>query len=32
VIPHRTFALSEDPVHEFHGHDDVILDLSWSKK
>jgi len=31
VIPHRTFALSEDPVHEFHGHDDVILDLSWSK-
>lgn len=32
LIPHRTFALSEDPVHEFHGHDDVILDLSWSKK
>jgi len=31
VIPHRTFALSEDPVHEFYGHDDVILDLSWSK-
>lgn len=31
LIPHRTFALSEDPVHEFHGHDDVILDLSWSK-
>ncbi|XP_062209617.1 uncharacterized protein LOC133911402 isoform X2 [Phragmites australis] len=31
VIPHRTFALSEDPVHVFHGHDDVILDLSWSK-
>lgn len=31
VIPHRTFALSEDPVHEFHGHDDVVLDLSWSK-
>lgn len=31
VIPHRTFALSEDPVHEFHGHDDVILDLSWSR-
>ncbi|KAL6847628.1 hypothetical protein ACP4OV_022654 [Aristida adscensionis] len=31
VIPHRTFALSEDPVHEFHGHNDSILDLSWSK-
>ncbi|KAL6649075.1 hypothetical protein ACP70R_013299 [Stipagrostis hirtigluma subsp. patula] len=31
VIPHRTFALSEAPVHEFHGHNDVILDLSWSK-
>jgi hypothetical protein len=31
VIPHRTFALSEKPVHEFHGHNDVILDLSWSK-
>lgn len=31
VIPHRTFALSEVPVHEFHGHHDVILDLSWSK-
>jgi acylphosphatase len=31
VIPHRTFALSEDPVHEFRGHHDVILDLSWSK-
>ncbi|KAL5210618.1 hypothetical protein ABZP36_006241 [Zizania latifolia] len=31
VIPHRTFALSQVPVHEFYGHDDVILDLSWSK-
>ncbi|XP_037437288.1 uncharacterized protein LOC125511488 [Triticum urartu] len=31
VIPHRTFALSQVPVHEFHGHDDAILDLSWSK-
>jgi hypothetical protein len=31
VIPRRTFALSEDPVHEFYGHNDVILDLSWSK-
>ncbi|KAK3150267.1 hypothetical protein QOZ80_3AG0231020 [Eleusine coracana subsp. coracana] len=31
VIPHQTFALSEVPVHEFYGHDDVILDLSWSK-
>jgi len=31
VIPHRTFALSEDPVHVFRGHHDVILDLSWSK-
>uniref|UniRef100_A0ACD6ALJ8 Uncharacterized protein n=1 Tax=Avena sativa TaxID=4498 RepID=A0ACD6ALJ8_AVESA len=30
VIPHRTFALSQVPVHEFYGHDDVILDLSWS--
>uniref|UniRef100_A0ACD5TTM9 Uncharacterized protein n=1 Tax=Avena sativa TaxID=4498 RepID=A0ACD5TTM9_AVESA len=31
VIPHRTFALSQVPVHEFYGHDDVILDLSWSR-
>lgn len=31
VIPHQTFALSEDPVHEFRGHHDAILDLSWSK-
>ncbi|BAF10666.1 uncharacterized protein [Oryza sativa Japonica Group] len=31
VIPHRTFALSQEPVHEFYGHDDAILDLSWSK-
>lgn len=31
VIPHRTFGISQVPVHEFYGHDDVILDLSWSK-
>ncbi|KAG8073159.1 hypothetical protein GUJ93_ZPchr0006g43590 [Zizania palustris] len=31
VIPHRTFALSRVPVHEFYGHDGAILDLSWSK-
>uniref|UniRef100_A0ACD5WQY6 Uncharacterized protein n=1 Tax=Avena sativa TaxID=4498 RepID=A0ACD5WQY6_AVESA len=31
VIPHRTFALSQVPVHEFYGHDDVVLDLSWSR-
>ncbi|KAM0926546.1 hypothetical protein ACQ4PT_003583 [Festuca glaucescens] len=31
VIPHRTFALSQVPVHEFYGHGDAILDLSWSK-
>jgi acylphosphatase len=31
VIPHRTFALSQVPVHEFCGHGDAILDLSWSK-
>lgn len=31
VIPHRTFALSQVPVHEFYGHGDAILDLSWSR-
>jgi WD40 repeat protein len=31
VIPHRTFALSQVPVHEFYGHGDAVLDLSWSR-
>ncbi|WOL10038.1 hypothetical protein Cni_G18792 [Canna indica] len=30
VIPPNVFQLSEKPIHEFHGHDADILDLSWS--
>ncbi|KAG6512210.1 hypothetical protein ZIOFF_030306 [Zingiber officinale] len=30
VIPPDIFQLSEKPVHEFHGHEADVLDLSWS--
>ncbi|CAL9178187.1 unnamed protein product [Musa hybrid cultivar] len=30
VIPPHVFRLSENPVHEFRGHDADVLDLSWS--
>ncbi|RWR73040.1 2-deoxy-glucose resistant protein 2 [Cinnamomum micranthum f. kanehirae] len=29
---HRTFRISEKPIHEFHGHCGNVLDLSWSSK
>ncbi|XP_010919285.2 uncharacterized protein [Elaeis guineensis] len=31
VIPQEVFRISEKPLHEFHGHDGDVLDLSWSK-
>ncbi|CAL4915768.1 unnamed protein product [Urochloa decumbens] len=30
VIPTMVFQISEEPLHEFHGHSDDVLDLSWS--
>ncbi|KAJ6838132.1 WD repeat-containing protein 44-like [Iris pallida] len=30
VIPRKEFRISEKPLHEFHGHDGDVLDLSWS--
>ncbi|RWW79312.1 hypothetical protein BHE74_00012420 [Ensete ventricosum] len=30
VIPPDAFQLSEEPLHEFHGHDGDVLDISWS--
>ncbi|XP_065007935.1 uncharacterized protein LOC135638647 [Musa acuminata AAA Group] len=30
VIPPEAFQLSEEPLHEFHGHDGDVLDISWS--
>lgn len=30
VFPHKVFQLLETPVHEYCGHGDEILDLSWS--
>ncbi|GAB4857643.1 hypothetical protein Ancab_015549 [Ancistrocladus abbreviatus] len=32
IIPRRLFLISENPLHEFHGHEGEVLDLSWSKK
>uniref|UniRef100_A0A2P2M607 WD-repeat protein n=1 Tax=Rhizophora mucronata TaxID=61149 RepID=A0A2P2M607_RHIMU len=32
IIPPRIFGLLEKPLHEFQGHGDDILDLSWSKE
>ncbi|CAL5025918.1 unnamed protein product [Urochloa decumbens] len=30
VIPTMVFQISEEPLHEFRGHSDDVLDLSWS--
>lgn len=30
VIPPEVFRISAKPLHEFHGHDGDVLDLSWS--
>ncbi|TVU13361.1 hypothetical protein EJB05_40413 [Eragrostis curvula] len=30
VIPTTVFQISEEPLHEFHGHCGDVLDLSWS--
>lgn len=32
VIPTTAFQISEEPLHEFHGHCGDVLDLSWSNK
>lgn len=31
ILPPKVFQLSEKPLHEFHGHNGEVLDLSWSK-
>ncbi|KAL7222690.1 hypothetical protein ACSBR1_024397 [Camellia fascicularis] len=31
IFPLRVFRILEKPLHQFNGHDDDILDLSWSK-
>ncbi|XP_039142168.1 LOW QUALITY PROTEIN: 2-deoxy-glucose resistant protein 2-like [Dioscorea cayenensis subsp. rotundata] len=31
VVPPNVFRISEEPIHEFRGHDGDVLDLSWSK-
>ncbi|KAF7830744.1 WD repeat-containing protein 44 [Senna tora] len=30
ILPPKVFRLLERPLHEFHGHEGEILDLSWS--
>lgn len=30
IMPPKVFRLLERPLHEFHGHEGEILDLSWS--
>ncbi|GMI75583.1 hypothetical protein like AT5G24320 [Hibiscus trionum] len=32
IFPPKVFRILEKPLHEFHGHNGDILDLSWSKK
>lgn len=32
IFPHKVFRILEKPLHEFCGHSDVVLDLSWSNK
>ncbi|MQL77869.1 hypothetical protein Taro_010291 [Colocasia esculenta] len=31
IIPGAVFSLSKNPICSFHGHQDDVLDLSWSK-
>ncbi|XP_020248215.1 WD repeat-containing protein 44-like isoform X2 [Asparagus officinalis] len=31
VVPPKEFRISDQPLHEFYGHDGDVLDLSWSK-
>nr|DAD36200.1 TPA_asm: hypothetical protein HUJ06_006840 [Nelumbo nucifera] len=31
ILPPKVFRISEKPLHEFHGHNGEVLDLSWSK-
>ncbi|XP_052173197.1 uncharacterized protein LOC127788675 [Diospyros lotus] len=31
IFPPRVFRILEEPLHQFHGHNCEILDLSWSK-
>nr|XP_004244210.1 WD repeat-containing protein 44 isoform X2 [Solanum lycopersicum] len=31
LVPETVFAISEKPVSSFQGHEDDVLDLSWSK-
>ncbi|PSS23524.1 WD repeat-containing protein isoform 2 [Actinidia chinensis var. chinensis] len=31
IFPQKVFWISENPLHEFHGHNGEVLDLSWSK-
>ncbi|KAL4574595.1 hypothetical protein LXL04_021429 [Taraxacum kok-saghyz] len=30
IVPTKVFRILERPVHEFHGHNGEVLDLSWS--
>ncbi|GLT41505.1 hypothetical protein SLA2020_155640 [Shorea laevis] len=32
IFPSKVFRILEKPLHEFCGHSDRVLDLSWSKK
>ncbi|KAL9242949.1 hypothetical protein vseg_016903 [Gypsophila vaccaria] len=32
MVPRKCFRILEKPMHEFHGHESDILDISWSKK
>ena len=32
VLPETVFALAEQPACVFEGHEDDVLDLSWSKQ
>uniref|UniRef100_A0A7N0VM58 Uncharacterized protein n=1 Tax=Kalanchoe fedtschenkoi TaxID=63787 RepID=A0A7N0VM58_KALFE len=32
IVPPKVFSIREKPLHEYKGHCDQVLDLSWSKK
>ncbi|XP_074317836.1 putative WD repeat-containing protein C3H5.08c [Silene latifolia] len=32
MVPRKCFRILETPIHEFHGHESDILDISWSRK